>query len=128
MAESRYGAETEGPQRSVAGGLPRTHTPIIAQYAPGPFIRGEVTPSEIRWMNARTYVVETSDGVEWRALRVLDEHGELLGYWGIEQLGVAFDFGLGFDADRQASIEEVEQARDRQAREARRRKLGRRNE
>lgn len=72
----------------VAGStLPRRHTPTLAAWSSGPFLDPKlVTPSEWTWRGARTYVVDTVDGEQYRALRVESE-GEFIGYWAVELLG-----------------------------------------
>lgn len=79
-------------------------------YAPGPFLDEQVvTPSDQRWMNARTYIVrDRATRQEFRALRVQDQSGHFIGYWAVEVMPQAFDFGVRFEGDRQDSIEDYE--------------------
>lgn len=77
-------------------------------------------------MNARTYVVR--DAVtkqDFRALRILDGGGHFVGYWTIELLAKPLYFGVEFEGDRQDSIEEYEAQQLQDARDAKRKRLGR---
>ena len=69
--------------------LPADARPRVAAYAHGPFLDPAlVTPSAWKWRNARTYIVQHSDGHDYRAVRVTSLSGEFLGYWAVELLGV----------------------------------------
>ena len=113
------------PLTGKVKGLPLSYTPICAAYAPGPFIdAGIVTPSEIRWMNARTYVVrDQTTGHEYRALRVLDHTREVVGYWAVEPLPEPLDFGDTFDQERQDALGEYKSRQEQTERDRKRRRL-----
>ncbi len=122
------------PRRGNAGspattppvaGLPPSHTPTVAAYAPGPFlVEQTVTPSDIRWMNARTYIVRNAtDRQEYRALRVHDQSNQFVGYWAIELMPQPLYYGVGFEGDRQDAIDDYNAAQEQKYRDAKRRKL-----
>ena len=69
--------------------LPPIYTPKVAGYAGGPFlIPMTVTPSGWRWRRTRTYVVtDERDGLNYRAVRVLNRDKKFVGYWAVELLG-----------------------------------------
>lgn len=73
--------------RSPASALPAHYTPRVAGYARGPFIDpAEVTPTEWRWRNARSYIVTDKAGTAWRCIQVCSD-GKPIGYWAVELLG-----------------------------------------
>lgn len=115
------------PPAPPAGGLPAHYTPIVARYAPGPFLTEQVvTPSNVKWMNTRTYVVRNSvDRQEYRAIRVLDPAGNLIGYYAVEALPAPLDLGVRFEGDRQDSIDDYTERKRQEYRDARRRRTGR---
>lgn len=77
-------------RRRPAPGLPPRYLPRIARFSRGPFIEPRiVTPTDLRWRDARTYVVQDYDEVLWRCLRVTIPGGHHYGYWAIELLGVS---------------------------------------
>lgn len=112
-----------------AEGLPLYHTPAVAAYAPGPFLTEQVvTPSDVKWMNARTYLVRNAaDRQEYRALRVYDQSNQFVGYWAIEVMPAPLYYGVTFEGDRQDSIDEYTEAQEQKRRDAQRRKYGRGN-
>lgn len=107
--------------------LPAHYTPAIAAHAPGPFLTEQVvTPSDVKWLNARTYIVRDADThQEYRALRILDASGHFLGYWAIELMPEPLDLGVRFEDDRQADIADHSAAQRQKERDARRRRYGR---
>lgn len=80
--------EARGASALRASGLPGAYTPKVAGYARGPFLDPQlVTPSEWRWRNTRTYIIQHSDGLDYRAVMV-HSHGDFVGYWAVELLGL----------------------------------------
>lgn len=74
----------DSPQ-SPGSVLPARSSPLVARYAPGPFLDPQlVTPSPWKWRNTTVYVVRHSDGRDYRAVRVLSERREFVGYWAVE--------------------------------------------
>jgi hypothetical protein len=79
-----------GRLRTPASGLPPRYLPRVAAYARGPFIEPRlVTPTDVSWRNARTYVVTGYDGIEYRCVRVTVPGGHHFGWWAVELLGVS---------------------------------------
>ena len=77
-------------------------------------------------MNARTYVVrDAMTKQDYRALRILDTSGHFVGYWAIELLAKPLYLGVEFESDRQDTIEAYEEQQLQNARDAKRRRLGR---
>jgi hypothetical protein len=57
-------AKTPEADRKSASGLPGNYSPRIAGYARGPFLEPVlITPTDYRWRNARTYIVEVLEPV-----------------------------------------------------------------
>lgn len=78
------------PLPPVAPGfsLPPRFMPRVAELAPGPFIEPDlVTPSDWEWKGARSVIVRTTAGTEYRCLPIHSDR-ELIGYWAVERLGV----------------------------------------
>ncbi len=119
--------DAERPPAPPAGGLPSHYTPIVARYAPGPFLREQVVaPSDVKWMNARTYIVrDANTRQEYRAIRVLDSAGHLYGYWAVELMPEPLNLGVRFEGDRQDSLEDYNAALEQKDRDARRARYGR---
>lgn len=108
-----------------AGDLPASAAPIVARYTPGPLIDVQhVEPSDVTWANARTYLVTDPHGQQYRALRVYVD-GALYGYWAVELMPAALDFGDVFEVEREQSVAEYDEARRQAARDARRRRYRR---
>ena len=127
MAATSPQGAAGSPSTIPVGGLPLSYSPICATYAPGPFLDVEVvTPSEIRWMNARTYVVrDRQTSQDYKALRILNPAHEVVGYWAIELLPTPLDFGVDFDADHADAVTQCEEERQQIDRDRKRRRLGR---
>ena len=90
LVEIHPGTARPLPRARVTA-LPRHYTPKVAGYARGPFLDPQlVTPSAWRWRNCRSYVIRHSDGLDYRAVRVLDtsRSPEFIGYWAVELLGI----------------------------------------
>lgn len=87
---TRYaGTDPEVGAMPSASGLPPRYLPRVAGYARGPWIDPRlVTPTEFRWRNARTYILEDYDGVEWRCVRITVPGGHHAGWWAVELLGL----------------------------------------
>jgi len=82
-----YKAKTPEAGSPPASGLPSHYSPRVAGYARGPFLDPQsITPTDFRWRNARTYIVEHKTGVRYRALRVM-VGSHTFGWWAIERLG-----------------------------------------
>ena len=98
MRTPRPRGKTTGSPSEPPEGLPASYTPTIAAYAPGPFLTEQVvTPSDVKWMNARTYIVlNRTDRQEYRALRIHDHTNQFVGYWAIDLMPAAVDFGVSF--------------------------------
>lgn len=130
MADTSHKGAAGRPPVTPAGGLPLSYTPICAAYAPGPFLDEQVvTPSDVTWMNARTYIVrDRLTAQEFRALRILDAAGNFVGYWTIELLAKPLYFGIEFEGDRQDAIDDYEERRIQADRDRKRRRLGRTDE
>ena len=80
-------------------------------------------------MNARTYIVrDRITDQDYRALRVFDGAGHFIGYWAIEPLPETLDFGADFEREQQDAIHDYEARQQQEARDAKRRKLGRTND
>lgn len=80
------GAATLSPAtdpQSPGSALPPQYSPRVAGYATGPFLDPRVvTPTGMRWMGARTYLVETDDDILYMAVRVTVGRGHY-GWWAI---------------------------------------------
>lgn len=88
MTASPEAETTEaGASPAPASVLPPHYTPRAAGYARGPFLDPRlVTPTDFKWREARTYIVENIDGLNYRAVRVMvDRHH--YGWWAVELLG-----------------------------------------
>lgn len=124
---SSRGSENRSPSTPQVEGLPSFALPACAHHAPGPFLREQiVTPTSVRWFNARTYIVRHADDrQEYRALRITDGGGHFLGYWAIEILPPALDLGDRFEGDRLDAIEDYTKAQTQTARDRARKRYGR---
>lgn len=82
-----------GVSPAPASVLPARCLPRVAHFARGPFLDARlVTPSDFKWRNARTYVVENVDGLNYRAVRVtVNRHH--YGWWAVELLGTPLPLG-----------------------------------
>ncbi len=84
-----HGPGVDVSQPSTSG-LPAHYLPRVAAHARGPWIEPRlVTPTDIKWRNARTYIVTDYAGVEWRCLRVTVAGGHHVGWWAVELLGTS---------------------------------------
>src|SRR3954468_1628200 len=90
MRRQRTAARKPSPASTYSApgsALPAVFTPVVAGYARGPFVEPRiVTPTDWRWRNTRTYIVQDIDGTEYRCLRVTSG-GRFIGYWAVELLG-----------------------------------------
>jgi hypothetical protein len=83
------GPET-GSIPAPVSGLPPRYLPRVAGYARGPFIEPRlVTPTDIAWRNARTYIVTSYEGIEYRCVRVTAPGGHHYGWWAVEVVGIS---------------------------------------
>lgn len=124
MPRTQRGASESAPE-PPSGALLASYTPTVAHYAPGPFLDEQiVTPTEVKWMNARTYIVRNrTDRQDYRAIRVYDQSRQFVGYWAIELLPPELDFGRYFQADVEDMIEDYEKERVQNARDRKRTRL-----
>lgn len=127
-APVRRGSGNSTPE-PPSGVLLPSYTPIVAHYAPGPFLDEQiVTPSEYRWRGTRTYIVrDRTTRQEYRALRVSDGP-HFVGYWAVELLPTPLDLGTRFEGDREDAIIDYTDAQEQKRRDTKRARTGKHHE
>lgn len=77
--------------------LPANYRPRVAGFARGPFlVPALVTPTQVTWRNARTYIVQIADGRNFRAVRITAGR-TFVGWWAVEEFGLPL-YGEANDA------------------------------
>lgn len=85
-------AKTPEADHASASGLPGNYSPRVAGYARGPFLTPVlVTPTDYRWRNARTYIVEQLEPVLGPPSRAVIEKARELGL----ERGASFSYDNG---------------------------------